>query len=246
MTMAAESVPRTLAVVIAVALFCSAMVSGAVYLLRPIQAAYALLERNRTIVEVAYGAGERTDADVVLAFLALDARVLDLESGEYVPAMDSYGFDHWSQERVEQGATRRVPIYFVTRKDARAYLVLPVEGPGMWSTLQGYVGLREDLQHIATLGIFRHGETPGIGDRIQNPDWLRAWHDKQIVDAAGAVLISGVKSEGAITAYQIDLLTGATITSSAVVRLVSNWFGEAGYGPWLARLRADEPARGVK
>ena len=42
-----ESIPRTMFIAVCVALFCSAMVSGAVFLLRPMQAAYAALERAR-------------------------------------------------------------------------------------------------------------------------------------------------------------------------------------------------------
>ncbi|HSG89067.1 MAG TPA: FMN-binding protein [Pseudomonadales bacterium] len=261
---APESVLRTLTVAIAVALLCSALVSGAVYVLRPIQDAYGLLARNRTIVEAAYGAAERSDAAVIQAFLGLDARVLDLDTGTYVAGFDAHAFDAWpgvaaapgndaQAARGEGAATaregdgsgaRRVPVYFVTGDDAAAHLVVPVAGPGMWSTLQGYVGLRADLNSIAGVAVYRHGETPGIGDRIESAAWLGAWRDRRLYDASGATRIRVARGEGAEDPHRVDVVSGATITSSAFGRLVNACFGDDGYGPWLARLRRQRTGEG--
>ena len=248
MTVASESVPRTLLIAVAVALFCSAMVSTAVYVLRPIQGAYALLERNRTIVMVA-GAfdaeSEPADAEVVSAFLELDARVLDLDSMRFVPTLNAHGFDHW-QESVEepvdveaQGAqeSRWVPVYFTGQTGDRAHLVVPVHGQGMWSTIYGYVALADDLNTVVAVRFHRHGETPGIGDRIQDSGWQGLWRGKEIYDAEGMQHIRVAAAGAADPSHRVDVISGASITSEAVGRFVNEWFGEAGYGPWLAALR---------
>ena len=39
--------------------------------------------------------------------------------------------------------------------------------------------------------------------------------------------------------YQVDGLSGATITSRGVTELVRFWLGENGFGPYLARYRAE-------
>ena len=40
--------------------------------------------------------------------------------------------------------------------------------------------------------------------------------------------------------YQVDGLSGATLTARGVSNLVQFWLGESGYGPFLANLKAGE------
>jgi len=256
MTTPRESIAVTLLVAVGIALFCSALVSGAVYVLRPLQSAYALVERNRIIVELADIAPRETlessDAAVVQAYLQLDAQVLDLDTGQFVAALDGRSFDHWhlsgagAEQQSPQAApvSRLVPVYFVRRHGTVARLVLPVDGRGMWSTIYAYVALAADLNTIAGIGFYQHGETPGIGDRIQNPGWLATWVGKKIYDESGVAQIRVARSEGNADVHRVDLITGASVTSGSVGRMVNEWFGADGYGPWLAHLRRESGSEG--
>jgi len=38
----------------------------------------------------------------------------------------------------------------------------------------------------------------------------------------------------------VDGLSGATLTSNGVTNLIHFWLGEDGFGPYLARYRAEE------
>lgn len=238
--MARESITRTISVAVAVALVCSALVSAAVYVLRPIQSAYAHLERNRAIVAAALGserASAMSDQAIIAAFLDMDARVLELPAGKLVDTMNAHAFDHWTTEPGSEAAdSRLVPVYFVEPGANGAVLVLPVDGRGMWSTIYGYVALEADLNTVAGIAFYRHGETPGVGDRIERPQWLGSWRGKRIYDAVGMPRIH-VAAGGAADAYRVDVIAGASVTSEAVGRLVNEWFGQAGYGPWLASRR---------
>ncbi len=40
--------------------------------------------------------------------------------------------------------------------------------------------------------------------------------------------------------YQVDGLSGATITSRGVDSLVKYWLGDSGFGPYLAKVRAEQ------
>ncbi len=234
--MVRESIVRTLAIAVAVALVCSVMVSAAVYFLRPIQTAYDLIDRNRAIVAAAGVEGVLPDADdatIVRAFLDLDARILDLDSGEFLDAADPHAYDHWA------GATddvRLVPVYIARKNGEAVKLVLPVHGRGMWSTIYGYVALDGDLTTIAALVIHRHGETPGVGDRIQDPGWRETWRGRRAFGPDGAVVLHVVRGGDGQEPGRVDAITGATVTSEAVGRLVAEWL--ANYAPWLARIAA--------
>ncbi len=223
------------------------MVSGAVYVLRPMQSGYALLERNRAIVGLAglsNTPSQLPDAALVQAFLDLDARVLDLQTGQFVAGLNGHAFDHWRETLADLPDDQRtvpdsriVPVYFARRNGALERLVLPVHGQGMWSTIYGYVALEADLNTIAGVVFHRHGETPGIGDRIQDPAWLASWRGKQIYDRSGSTQIRVARRGVETDVHQIDLITGASVTSEAVGRFVNDWFGVDGYGPWLGRLQ---------
>jgi Na+-transporting NADH:ubiquinone oxidoreductase subunit C len=250
-----NTVPRTLAVAAIVAFACSAMVSGAVYMLRPIQQGYATVERNRAILAVAgrLPPGEVSDREIAARFFDIEIHVVDTASGNYVTDVDARGFDHWQSE-IDSGDRETiaadsestppaqrptlVPVYIVRKGEALERLVLPVHGRGMWSIIYGYVALSADLSTIADIVFFRHGETPGIGDRIQDPAWLAGWRGKRIYDERHVARIRVVKA--AQGPHQVDLVSGASVTSGATGDLVRHWFGDDGYRLFLERLRERE------
>jgi Na+-transporting NADH:ubiquinone oxidoreductase subunit C len=219
------------------------MVSSAVYILRPIQQGYASLERNRAILTVAdrLPAGEVSDREIVRRFIDLEAHVVDITTGNYATNLDARSFDHWETDvdPASPGYRRTLaPVYLVRKDGLLERLVLPVHGRGMWSVIYGYVALDADLSTIADVVFFLHGETPGIGDRIQDPAWLANWRGKRIYDESGEPRFRVVK--GAQGPLEVDLISGASVTSSATGDLVRHWFGDDGYRLFLDRLRGRE------
>lgn len=277
--MTRESVTRTLSTAVLVAFVCSGMVAGAVHLLRPLQHAYQLVDRNRAILHAAgLIAPDTADRQVVSEYLRLDVRLVDLQQAAEAPGPadggsaasgstaatfvrpsavpDPRSYDHWSVTENSPpdlllGASgartpvraRYVPVYLVWRDGSLKRLVLPVQGQGMWSTIYGYLALHADLETVAALHIYRHGETPGIGDRIEAPAWLDSWAGKRLHDADGRLRIDVVR-EPVQPNHQVDLISGATITSKAVGRMIRSALGESDYGAVLDRLRRYPPEFG--
>ncbi|ANO50396.1 NADH:ubiquinone reductase (Na(+)-transporting) subunit C [Woeseia oceani] len=239
-----DTVPRTLLVATLIALICSVMVAAAVDALRPVQEGYQLLDRNRSIVEAAgrLPSEAANDREIISNFLELEAHVVELRSGQYLPRTDAHTFDHWADPRDEaatnsSSGNERVPVYIVRRAGKIERIVLPVHGPGMWDTIYAYIALAADFNTVQDLVIYKHGETPAIGDRIEDPEWLQQWQGKRIYDEQGEVRIS--VSRRAEQRHGVDLISGASITSDAVGTLVAQWFGADGYKPYLDRLRQE-------
>jgi len=234
-----ESVGRTMLVAVGVALFCSAMVTVAVHVLRPVQAAYASVERNRAIV-VAAGLAEpgASDETVVRDYLRLDPEVVDLATGRIVAGADGRTFDHWAVAGGDGSST--VPIYLRRESGRLVRVILPVDGQGMWSIIRGYLALAGDLDTVTAFVVYEHGETPGIGDRIEDPRWLALWTGKRLRNAAGELAIDVSGDPSLAEANRVDAITGATVTSRAVGRLVRRWLGPEGYAATLAELRRRE------
>ena len=94
----------------------------------------------------------------------------------------------------------------------------------------------------ATRGL-EHGETPGLGGEIDNPNWKKQWHGKKIYGPEGKVRIEVIKGtvdkNSADAIYEADGLAGATLTSRGVTNLLKYWMGENGYQPFLEKLKQE-------
>ena len=117
-------------------------------------------------------------------------------------------------------------------------LVLPIRGYGLWSTLRGFIALdydslKETPDNVEIKGItyYSHKETPGLGGEVDNPEWKSLWIGKRVYDGAWDVKIECAK--GASGEYQVDSLSGATITSQGVTNMLQFWMGEEGFRPFL-------------
>jgi len=251
--LAPDSPVRAFAIVIAVCVVCSVLVSSAAVVLAPIQHENALRIRQKQILQAA-GLLDPS-ADVVAQFAQVTPRMVDLRTGDYLEAGDPVDFDVAAQSRapgssqvvpaeLDVAKIRRrpdaMPVYLVERQGRIETVVLPVHGYGLWSTMYGYLALEGDGRTVKGITFYQHGETPGLGGEIDNPRWQSKWVGKQAIAADGVVLLQVVKGEprGEGVEHQVDGLAGATLTARGVENLVRYWLGEQGFGPFLTRLAA--------
>ena len=246
---------KTLVVTLAVAFVCSALVTGAAVILKPLQIANKEAERQRHIVDIVtrlpgVGEGLRTGE------LTLEARVVDLATGAYVPGMNPGLFDQRRAVRDPRTSVEIPPkqdvawikrrakhavVYLLMGAGKPALIVLPVRGKGYGSTLYGYLGVTPNIKTVVGLNFYEHTETPGLGSLIDSPAWRRQWFGKKIWDQGNTMRL-GV-AEGPVdpaspdAAYHVDGLTGATWTSHGVTNLLRYWLGDGGFGPYFRKLR---------
>ena len=118
-------------------------------------------------------------------------------------------------------------------------IILPVHGAGLWGQMYGFIALEGDASTVAGMGFYEHKETPGLGGEVDNPKWKAMWPGKLVRNSNGEVAIEIIKGqvvEGSASAnYQIDGLSGATITSRGVSNAVRYWLND-GYRPFLDKL----------
>lgn len=135
-------------------------------------------------------------------------------------------------------------IYQIKDSDDKiSTIVLPIRGRGLWSTLYGFIALDvKDIakgpEHVTVAGLtyYKHGETPGLGGEVDNKLWKAKWPGKLVFDEEWAVKAEVTKSP--TTDYQVDGLSGATLTSNGVSNMLQFWLGENGFGPYLQNLTA--------
>lgn len=246
---------KIVAVAVALCLACSLIVSGAAVGLRPLQERNASIALKREILKVSGLYDE--DRDVEQTFGLLEARLVRLEDGGYVTDVPLEGYDMRKAagdpdisraldggEDLARIKTRPdlMPVYLLREQDELKKLILPVYGYGLWSTMYGLLALQADGRTVIDISFYDQLETAGLGGEVANPRWQQTWVGKQVADAAGEPkfeLVKGaVDPSSSDAVYQVDALSGATLTSNGVTNLVRFWMGDLGYGPYLARLRA--------
>lgn len=132
-------------------------------------------------------------------------------------------------------------VYLVHGADGELeQVILPIRGYGLWSTLWGFIALDADLVTIRGITYYEEGETPGLGGEVDNPDWKKKWKGKQAFDdgkVAIRVIKGTVNAETPDAKFEVDGLSGATITSKGVTHMLHYWLGEDGFGPFLEQLK---------
>ena len=250
-----DSREKTIIVALVLCLVCSVAVSTAAVALKPVQEMNKALDKKRNILEIAGLMQEGKSVDEL--FQQVEAKVVDLQSGEYVTDVDPATFDARAASvdpkqnivltRAQDIASikrtaKYATVYLV--KDAQGQLqklIVPVHGYGLWSTLYGFLALEADANTVVGLGFYEHAETPGLGGEVDNPAWKAKWVGKQVFAENGDIAIrvmKGAAADGDRATYEVDALSGATLTSNGVNNLLHFWLGENGLGPYLKKVRS--------
>ena len=127
---------------------------------------------------------------------------------------------------------------WVDEKNAIEKLVLPIRGYGLWGTLYGYLSLDSDLNTVRGIEYYDHEETPGLGGEVDNPNWKSDWYGKRIYNDDGSVALYVTKGASS-TEYEIDGISGATLTTNGVSNMIKYWLGDNGYGPIIKNLNEE-------
>ena len=104
---------------------------------------------------------------------------------------------------------------------------IPGAGPGFQDTIGLLYGYKPDRQLVTGMEVLESRETPGLGDKIfKDTDFVASFKELMIEPEIVAVK-KGKRSKP----NEIDAITGATISSKAVVRIINET-----HVVWAARL----------
>ena len=252
-----DTIKKTLIVAISLCLVCSALISFSAVELRDLQEANKTLDKQNKILSAAGLLEEGVDTSIL--FESINTKIVNLETGLFDQNINITDYEEGSFSRNPSTSielSSDVDIALLKRREnfQTVYLhyegellnaiILPVRGYGLWGTMKGYLALEPNFKTIIGLEFFDHKETPGLGGEIDNPKWKAIWKGKEVYSDNGDVLISVIK--GSVdkssnnSKYQVDGLSGATITSNGVSNLLSFWLGDMGYGPLIDNMKLQE------
>jgi len=248
-----------------VCVVCALFVAGSAVSLKDLQDRNILVDRQKNVLAVAglmQPGAELTPAEVQKRFdESIRPVVIDMETGLPDDSADPLTFDmraaakdEATSERAPENPSKvlRVPddglVYEVVKNDEVEAIILPIEGMGLWSVLYGYIALAPDLNTIKGITFYEQGETAGLGGEVENPRWKALWPGRKAFDERGNVKIQVKKGPAGPPSedpYQVDGLSGATLTSRGVTNMLHFWLGEEGFGPYLDRLREARTTKGT-
>lgn len=255
-----DSVKGTIQVALVLCIVCSVVVSTAAVLLRPAQQANMALDMKRNVLMAGGLIGDTgaTKAEVEKTFESVTIRYVDLDTGKFTDEKPAGGSGR-AAAKIPAASEKLPPeediakiirrenvkeVYLVEKNGELQKVILPVRGYGLWGTLFGFVALESDLNTVAGLGFYEHKETPGLGGEVDNPNWKAQWLGKKVYGPEGNVAINVIKGSvnpaSPKAEYQVDGLSGATLTSNGVDNLLHFWLGSEGFGPFLKNLKAGE------
>jgi len=91
-----------------------------------------------------------------------------------------------------------------------------MKGPGLWGSIEGVLALMPDLETIKSVKIISQEETPGLGGRIGEEDFLKKFEGKSI-----APRINIVAMKKAVASNEVDAISGATMSSKALENIIN-------------------------
>lgn len=110
---------------------------------------------------------------------------------------------------------------------------IPAEGPGFQDTISLIFGFDPAAGQVVGMRVLESRETPGLGDKIYKDDDFVGCFRSLAVEPEIVVVKKGESTEE----NHVDGITGATISSKAVVKILNSALTE-----WRPRFPADGPA----
>ncbi len=226
---------KSLAFAAVLCVVCSLLLTGAASGLKPLQVRNANLDKQKNILKA-----------VNLITPGADLSAADIQRIYHTHIQALWvNADGDMIDKPEQGA-RALPIY-ISRIDRQinAYII-PIDTPGLWGKIMGYLALENDGATIAGFSVFKSQETPGLGGEIESAWFQKNFVGKKIVSQDGD-FVSIAIAKGKISNDQIpadrranyvDGISGATITGQKLTAGLKSILSE--YEPVSLKFRHDK------
>lgn len=118
---------------------------------------------------------------------------------------------------IKEDNSMNPPVFYTIENDQITGYAIPVEGAGLWGNIEGYIGVSSDYKKLLGLEFISHSETPGLGGRISEPEFLEQFRGLDISSSKGGQYIVYNPAPGG----NADAISGATLTSKSVSNLLN-------------------------
>lgn len=115
----------------------------------------------------------------------------------------------------------KLPLYFARNAAGEEVLVLCLKGRGLWGGLWGYMAITPETGIVKGAYFDHEGETAGLGALIKEEPFQNQFIDRKVGEGMD-VKLTVVKKGTATSEFEVDGVTGATLTSKGVAEMVNS------------------------
>lgn len=134
--------------------------------------------------------------------------------------------DAFAADAAKTFAEHKYPV-FAAKVDGKTKYIMSLQGAGLWGPLWGYLAVDDDFNTVFGADFSHAGETPGLGAEIVTKAFSTPFIGKKLFQngtfKSVAVVKPGKSAEGQ---DYVDGISGGTITSKAVDRMLFDSLGE--------------------
>lgn len=207
-------------VIVVIVAFALAFTSAS---LKPAQNKNIELDKMKQILHALNVDTKGQKADKVYAKYVTADQILNTE-GKVIAQEGGFKIN-MAKEMHKPANERQLPLY-VCNVDGQTKYVIPVSGYGLWGAIWGYIGLNDDKNTVYAVYFSDESETPGLGAEIASAHFQGEFPGKKVLKDNQIAL--GVEKYGKVTdpTYQVDGVSGGTITSKGVDAMIKNCMGQ--------------------
>jgi len=179
------------------------------------------------------------DARVEETFVKVKGYIFDYQGNEINPEKYESAIDlEKDRDKINKLDITERPFHVWVYEDGgKKFYVITVYGKGLWDKIWGTVAFQEDMETLAGVSFDHKGETPGLGAEIKDsPGFYSQFKQKKIKAENGDYVGITVRKGGAKdTRYEVDGISGATITADGVSEMMQEDIKD--YQPIFAALK---------
>lgn len=113
-------------------------------------------------------------------------------------------------------------VFSGTTAEGETAYVIPVVGRGLWGGLWGYIAVNSTKDKVLGTYFYHESETAGLGARISEKWFQNQFVGRPIFGEDGEVALTVVKAGAAQGDFEVDGVTGATLTSNGVAAMTKD------------------------
>lgn len=131
----------------------------------------------------------------------------------------------YSKYITEKTSDKGLPYYIFSPRGDGLYrlggVIIPLKGNGLWGPIWGYIAVADDSFSTVVGAVFDHqGETPGLGAEIATDKFAKRFIGKRM----DLYPIKLTKNADKDSPYQVDAISGGTMTSNGVSDMLEEAF----------------------
>lgn len=215
------------------------LLAGLQVSLADIHAANEALATKRDILGAIKGTStvaKMTDEEVENYFDGKIEQVVVKASGETVQDRKAADVKLADEEKKPE-EERHYPLFVHEGENGKQY-IMAMRGNGLWDKIWGYIAVEDDFNTIVGVSFDHKAETPGLGAEIKdNENFKKQFAGVHFMDNQGDIQIK-VRKGGAVNEkYQVDGISGATVTCDGVTDML-----RAGIKNYLSYFKNLDPS----